>query len=109
MGWMVAQNIGYTHNWLRINATIGYFDTDDYESRVYGYEQGVLYSYSYLSYYGEGIRWSVAARATLGRNLTLIVHLSTTDYFDRSHISSSLQQIDHSSKTDLELQLQWKF
>lgn len=109
MGWMVAQNIGYTQNWLRINATIGYFDTDDYESRVYGYEQGVLYSYSYLSYYGEGIRWSVAARATLRSNLTLIAHLSTTDYFDRSHISSSLQQIDHSSKTDLELQLQWKF
>jgi hypothetical protein len=109
MGWMVTQNIGYAHRWLRVNATVGYFDTDDYESRVYGYEQGVLYTYSYRSYDGEGIRWSIAARADLGRHAMLMAHLSTTNYFDRDHISSSLQQIDHSSKTDLELQLRWKF
>ena len=31
--------------------------------------------------------------------------VATTDYFDRDHISSGLQQIDASSQTDIEMQL----
>ena len=109
MGWMASGSAGYTHHWLRLTGNIGYFHTDDYDSRVYAYEQGVMYAYSYLSFEGEGLRCSVSARASLGSGLTLVAHLSTTKYFDRDHISSSYQQIDHSSKTDLALQLRWRF
>ena len=109
LGWMISENIGYTHRWLKMNACVGYFDTDDSDSRIYGYEQGVLYTYSYKSFYGEGIRYALSVRADLGRHLMLIAHLSTVNYFDRNHISSSYQQIDRSSQTDLELQARWRF
>lgn len=108
-GWMVTQNISYAHRWLRINACVGYFDTDDSDSSVYGFDQGVLYSYSYKSFYGEGIRYACSVRADIGRQLMVIAHVSTVDYFDRDHISSGYQQIDHSSQTDLELQVRWRF
>jgi hypothetical protein len=102
---MASQNVNYTLSWLRVGATVGYFNTDDYESRVYGYERGPLYNYSYRSYDGEGIRYSLFARADIGSALMLIAQLSTTDYFDRSQISSGYQLIDRSSKTDLQLQV----
>ena len=108
-GWMLSQNVGYTCRWLRVNACVGYFHTDDYESRLYGYEQGVLYAYSYHAFSGEGCRWALMARADINSHLMLIAHLSTTNYFDRSSISSGLQQIDRSSQTDLEVQLRWRF
>ena len=38
-----------------------------------------------------------------------MARLAVTDYFDRDHISSGLQQINRSSMSDLELQLRWKF
>ena len=109
VGWMASQNVNYSLSWLRLGASVGYFNTDDYESRVYGYERGPLYNYSYRSYDGEGIRYSFFARADIGRSLMLIAQLSTTDYFDRSQISSGYQLIDRSSKTDLQLQVRWKW
>lgn len=39
----------------------------------------------------------------------LSAKVGTTDYFDRDHISSGLQRIDHDSMTDMELQLRLKF
>jgi hypothetical protein len=69
----------------------------------------MLYSFSFPMFYGEGIHYSLNLRADLSRRVMLMAKVTTTDYFDRNHISSGLQQIDHSSMTDLELQLRWKF
>ncbi len=109
LGWMASAQGGYSHRWLKVNATIGYFDTDDTESRIYGYERGPLYSYGFRSYDGEGVHYSITARADIGKRLMLLAHLSTVDYFDRDHISTGYQRIDRSSKTDLNLQLRWHF
>ena len=56
-GLMVSESLGMTLNWLRLNGGIGYFHTDSYDSRVYLYEQGPLYNYSFTQFYGEGIRY----------------------------------------------------
>ena len=108
-GYMLSENIGYSHRWLTLNASIGYFNTDDYDSRVYTYERGTLYNFSFPSFSGEGIRYALNIRADISANLMLIAKLGTTDYFDRSCISSGLQQIDHSAQTDLDLQLRCRF
>ena len=106
-GWLAAEQVSVAYRWLKATASIGYFHTDDSESSVYAYEQGTLYGYSFLSLYGKGIKYALTARADLG-NLTVIARLSTADYFDRDHISSGYQQIDRSSKTDLQLQVRWR-
>ena len=69
----------------------------------------MLYQYTFSSYDGEGIRYSVMARADISNRLLFIARLQTVNYFDRSVIGSGLQAIDHSSRTDLQLQLRWKF
>ena len=50
-----------------------------------------------LVYKASQIIGSLAAK-----KLLLIAKLGTTDYFDRSHISSGLQEISRSSQSDLE-------
>lgn len=109
-GWMVTQSASYspTDN-ISLHASAGYFNTDDYDSRVYTYERGMLYAFSFPSFYGEGIRFALLACADLSRRLMLQGRLTTTNYFDRATISSGLQQVNRSSMTDLELQLRWKF
>ncbi len=108
-GWMLTQNVGYSWSKLSLSALLGYFNTDDYYSRLYSYEKGTLYGFSFPSFYGHGIHYSIYGRLDITKNLMFICKLSTTDYFDRNKISSSYQQIDHSSKSDLDIQVRWKF
>ena len=106
---MVSQSLGYHHRWLRLSGGLGYFHTDSYDSRVYLYESGPLYNYGFSQFSGEGIRYWLMARAEINKRLILTAKFGTTDYFDRSVIGSSYQQIDGSSQSDLDLQLRWKF
>lgn len=109
-GYMVSEQVSiHMPQWLQLTASLGYFHTDDYASRIYTYERGLLYSFSFPAYYGEGIRYAVFARTNIGKDLMVIAKGGVTDYFDRAHISSGLQQINGSSKADIEIQLRWRF
>ena len=111
---MVSEHIGWEWKWKKqlkgtLRGCLGYFHTSDFASRIYAYEPGLLYQMSFGSYYGEGIRYALVARSEIGSHLLLIAKLGTTDYFDRSHISSGLQEIPRSSQSDLEIQVKWKW
>ena len=108
-GWMVSQSLGYHHRWLRLSGGLGYYHTNTYDSRVYLYESGPLYSYGFSQFSGEGIRYWLMARTEISRRLILTAKFGVTDYFDRSSIGSSYQQIDGSSQSDIDLQIRWKF
>ena len=110
IGYMASENVTWVPNsWLQLTALLGYFHTDDFSSRIYIYERRPLYSFSFPSFYGIGLHYALFARADLSPNLMLILQSSTTSYFDRDKISSGLQQINGSTKSDLELQMRWKF
>lgn len=109
-GHMISQNVGMEiMPWLKINASAAYFNTDDYDSRLYTYEHGMLHSVYFPSFYGKGIRCSLLARADISDRLMLCAKLGITDYFDRSQIGSGQQQINHSSMTDMEVQMRVRF
>ena len=95
--------------WLQTSANIGYFHTTDFASRLYIYERSMLYSFNFPTFYGEGIRWALLARANLYKKLNILLKVGTTYYFDRKHISSGLQQVDRSDMTDLEVQFIGRF
>ncbi len=104
-GVMLSQETTWKYRWLQINANVGWFHTDDYNSRIYLYEKSVLYDNTTSMYYGQGIRYALMARGEIGKRLTLSAKMGVTNYFDRSIISSGLQQVDASSMADLLLQL----
>lgn len=104
-GVMLSQQVQWQWRWLQAQAKVGWFHTDDYDSRIYQYEPSVQYDYSFPAYDGHGLRYAIMIRAQLGHHLQLSAKASVTDYFNRSVISSGWQQINQSSMTDLLLQL----
>jgi len=105
-GWMLSQNVSVRLEKLFYAImSFGYFDTDDYDSRVYAYERGMRYSFYSPAYYGNGVRAALFAVSDFSDNITVTAKVGVTKYFDRDKIGSGYQEIDGSSATDLELQL----
>ena len=108
-GWQITQMADFPIWKLKLNLQGTYFHTDDYDSRVYGYEKGLLYTFYTPSYNGEGFRYSAHVRLDWSKWLMLIAKFGHTHYFDRSVIGSGNDQIDGSNKCDLQLQVRVKF
>lgn len=108
-GWMVSEFVGCAYGVFHVNANVGYFHTDDFDSRLYVYEHGPLYNYFFPSFFGHGVRYSIDVRADLNKRLMLLAKLGSTHYFDRNQISSGAQMINGNTQTDLDLQLRWVF
>ena len=104
-GLMVSQQVRWRHQWLRVTGALAWFHSDDYDSRLYQYEPSTQYDFSFPAYYGHGIRYALTAQADLGAHLSLATKLGVTNYFDRTVIGTGLQQVNHSSMTDLLVQL----
>ena len=106
-GLMLTQHATCQWRSLKMDGHVGWFHTDDYDSRIYQYEPSALHDFSFPMYYGHGLRYSFMLTTTLIRRLTATLKVGTTRYFDRSTIGSALQQVAHSSMTDLLVQLRF--
>ena len=108
-GLMTSLQTSWHGRWLQADGQIGWFHTDDYDSRLYQYERSVRYDFSFPMYYGHGIRYSLLLQADLLKSsLSVAARLGVTRYIDRSTIGTALQQVDHSSMTDLLVQLSYR-
>ncbi len=107
-GVMLNEHATWQWRWLTADAHIGWFCTDSYDARLYQYERSLQYDFSFPAYYGRGLRHSLMLQANVGKRLAAVIKYGTTNYFDRSTIGSGLQQISHSSMTDILLQLRVK-
>ncbi len=110
-GIMISQGAGVLFNNfpLRLDGHVAWFCTDDYSSRISMYEKGLLYSFSFPSFYGKGMRYALVARYEWGKHCVLQAKYGLTQYFDRETIGTALEQINKSVKSDLYLQLCFKF
>lgn len=109
LGGMLTQTVGYTCRSLSAAANVGVFYTRDYNSRLYAYERSTLYTFSFPMFYGKGGRVALSVRGDIGGSIVVIGKIGATKYFDRDVISSSLQQINSSWQTDVDLQVKWRF
>lgn len=91
------------------NMRLQYFETDDYDTRLYAFENDVLYSYSIPMVYGKGFRYYLNLRYNLVRGLSLWTRIAQTNYLDRDEIGSGLDKIKGNKKTELKVELVWRF
>ena len=110
-GILLGQSIGYRFHKipLQLDAGGAWFSTDDYASRISMYEKGLLYSFSIPSFYGKGERFTFNARYEWGKHIILQAKYALTHYRDREVISSGLEEIKGSMKSDLYMQVRLKF
>ena len=86
-----------------------YFHTDDYDSRVYASEKGLLYTFYTPSFYGKGFRISTTLRYDLNKTFMLLAKFGETLYQDRESIGTGNDLIKGNKKADLQIQLRVKF
>jgi hypothetical protein len=109
-GFFICQDIAYKPENKPFSLTFRYaiFDTDDYDSRVYAYENDILYSFSVPALYGKGMRVYLLGKWSPFKNLTLYARIGSFIYTDRDEIGSGLTLIEGNHKTDLKVEAVWK-
>ena len=108
-GWMIGQTLDLRLHRLMMSTHLAYFHSDDYDSRLYSYERNLRYAFSFPAYFGHGLHGALYGSYAIAERLNISAKLSYTHYFNRHSIGSGLQQINHSSQTDAEVQLEWRF
>lgn len=81
-----------------------YFETDSYSSRLYAYENDVLYSYSIPAFYDKGYRYYVTLNYDFTKKLSFWITWTQTVYNDRVTIGSGLDEISGNKKTEVKMQ-----
>ena len=111
IGYQVTQMISSQLPWARLFADVqgSYFFTDDYDSRVYASESGLLYMFYTPSFQGCGFRCSVRFRYELNKHWLFITKFGETVYLDRNEIGSGNDLICGNKKADVQMQLRIKF
>ena len=110
-GYQVTQMISSQLPWTRLFADVqgSYFCTDDYDSRVYVSEKGLLYTFYTPSFQGRGFRCAVRLRYELNKHWLFITKYGETIYLNRNEIGSGNDLIYGNKKADIQMQLRIKF
>ena len=110
-GYQVTQMISSQLPWTRLFADVqgSYFSTDDYDSRVYVSEKGLLYTFYTPSFQGRGFRCAVRLRYEPNEHWMFITKFGETVYLDRNEIGSGNDLIFGNKKADVQMQLRIKF
>ncbi|MDX9846283.1 MAG: helix-hairpin-helix domain-containing protein [Tenuifilaceae bacterium] len=110
-GIMVYQDISYRPAKMPIilTARFAVFETDSWNTRIYAYENDVLYFFSIPAYYSRGSRAYLLAQYSIGRNLDLWFRIAQTFFVGQSSLGSGLDLIDGPTRTDARFQIRYKF
>ena len=91
------------------NIRLQYFETDGYNSRLYAYENDVLYSFSIPVFYGKGYRYYFNINYDLSRKFTIWARFSQYLYPQQVTTGSGLDEINKNHKTEVKFQMLYKF
>lgn len=110
-GFVIYQDIVYKPEIIPLNFhfRLAFFDTDNYDTRIYAYENDVLYAFSIIPYYGQGLRYYFNLSYDINRYLSIWLRFSQTYYTDRDVISSGLGEIDGRTRSEIKVQVRAKF
>ena len=110
-GYFLSQDVQATISSFPLQITLRYafFDTDDYNSRVYSYENDMLYAFSIPAFHYQGSRLYVLLKYALGKHFDLRFKYATTHYTNRTEIGSALNLIRGDRHSEVKVQVVCKF
>lgn len=108
-GYAFIQDIETKIKRCQIKGRLAYFNTDSYDSRIYAYENDVLYAVSFPAYNGKGWRYYLIGKMPISRNLDAWIRIAQTNVNDSATMGSGTNEIEGSRKTDLKVQLKYSF
>ncbi|MCC2547961.1 helix-hairpin-helix domain-containing protein [Hymenobacter sp. BT175] len=109
-GYVLSQDAAVTITpRVQLSARYALFDTDDYDTRQYIFEQDVLYAFSVPPLYGRGTRLYGIAEIKCSRHLTLWLRYAETHYRNVTTVGSGLEEIQGPRRSEVKAQLRYKF
>ena len=110
-GFLLYADILYKPNMkpLSGNIRLQYFETEDYNSRFYAYENDLLYNYAIPVFYGKGYRYYINLNYDVNKKLSFWLKFAQTIYPDRTSIGSGLDEIKANKKSEIKLQLMYRY
>ena len=91
------------------NIRLQYFETDGYDSRLYAFENDVLYSFSIPVFYDKGYRYYLNLNYDVSKKFTLWFRIAQTMFIDKKTVGSGLDEIAGNKRTEVKLQAQYVF
>jgi len=110
-GFLAYQDINYSplsSKWSG-NMRFTLFQTDGFDTRIYAYENDVLYGFSIPGFQDEGVKYYLNARYNVKRGIDLWLKYSYTQFNNRENVGSGLDLIEGNSRSEVKLQLRYQF
>jgi len=109
-GMLIFQDLRFTPSpKLTLDFRISLFETDDFNSRVFQFENDLLYVMSNTMLFGQGQRTYAVLRYQPSTYLSIWMKAATTVYEDRVTIGSGLDEIRGNRRSDVGLQIRLLF
>lgn len=110
-GLMIYQDIDYSPMFAKFsgNMRLAYFNTPSYNSRIYAYEDDVLYNFSFGMYNGKGFRSYLNLKYKLAKKINVWARYAVFLYKNVETVGSGLDEINGNKKTDIKIQLRYQF
>ncbi len=86
-----------------------YFETDGYDSRIYAYENDVLYSYSIPAFSDKGFRYYLTLNYDLTKKISFWLRWAQTIYKNKNTVGSGLDEIQGNRRSEAKIQARWIF
>ncbi|MBI1344090.1 MAG: hypothetical protein GC171_14275 [Terrimonas sp.] len=87
------------------NLRFQYFESDSYNSRVYAYENDVLYYFSIPAFFERGIRYYTNLSIGISPKIRCWVKISQSVYIDSEQVGSGLDTIEGKKRTEMRFQI----
>jgi hypothetical protein len=106
-GFMILQDVQYGQQRWRITSRIALFDAENYDNRLYAFENNVLWTFSIPAFSGQGLRYYLIGQYDFSPRVTSYIRFARTSYTDRETISSGLQTIEGAQQTETTILLRY--
>jgi len=90
------------------SARYAIFDTDSWDSRLYAYENDILYAFSIPAYYDKGSRVYFNIKYSINKHIDLWFRIAQTYYSNKTSSGSGLDEVQGKTKTEAKVQLRFK-
>ena len=110
-GFLLYQDVIYKplSSPFSFSARVAIFDTDDYDSRIYTYENDLIYYYAIPAFYDSGSRYYLNVRYSGIRHLTAEVKFAQTRQLDASSIGSGYDEIPGNKRSEIRFQVIYRW
>jgi hypothetical protein len=110
IGLMAFQDIQFSPKKtpLNISARVAWFNTESYNSRIYAYENDLLYTFSMPAYYDNGFRTYLNVKYKLIKNIEIWFKIANTTLNDTESTGSGYNKIMGNKKSEVKFQLRLK-